>query len=131
MNSNNYVDGLELRIKELESQREQVAVATNRREENMSRRIAELEESERAMSVHTVTLVKRIEELEAVIKSHGIPVKTYAGGEAHYCFGDLLTETHLMSDAYNRIRAERTLAADDPEYDLFAWGWRAAVDAMN
>ena len=30
-------------------------------------------------------LQARIEELEAVIKSHGIPVKTYAGGEAHYC----------------------------------------------
>ena len=28
---------------------------------------------------------QRIAELEAVIQSHGIPVKTYAGGEAHYC----------------------------------------------
>ena len=28
---------------------------------------------------------ERIAELEAVIRSHGIPVKTYAGGEAHYC----------------------------------------------
>ena len=27
----------------------------------------------------------RIAELEATIKNHGIPVKTYAGGEAHYC----------------------------------------------
>ena len=29
----------------------------------------------------------RIKELEAVIKSHGIPVKTMAGGVAHYCVG--------------------------------------------
>jgi hypothetical protein len=29
----------------------------------------------------------RITELEAVIKSHGIPVKTFAGGVAHYCTG--------------------------------------------
>ena len=33
-------------------------------------------------------LLARIAELEAVIKSHGIHVKTYAGGEAHYCCGE-------------------------------------------
>jgi hypothetical protein len=33
-------------------------------------------------------LNSRIEELEATIKSHGIPVKTYAGGEAHYVMGE-------------------------------------------
>ena len=27
----------------------------------------------------------RIAELEAVIKSHGIPVKSFCGGEEHYC----------------------------------------------
>ena len=27
----------------------------------------------------------RINELETTIRQHGIPVKTYAGGEAHYC----------------------------------------------
>ena len=30
----------------------------------------------------------RIAELEAVIKSHGIPVKTYSGGAAHYVTGE-------------------------------------------
>ena len=30
-------------------------------------------------------LQQRIAELESTIKQHGIPVKTYAGGEAHYC----------------------------------------------
>jgi hypothetical protein len=30
-------------------------------------------------------LHSRIAELEAVIKQHGIPVKTFSGGEAHYC----------------------------------------------
>jgi hypothetical protein len=33
-------------------------------------------------------LISRIIELEAVIKSHGIPVKTGAGGVAHYCMGE-------------------------------------------
>ena len=28
---------------------------------------------------------QRINELEATIKSHGIPVKSFSGGEAHYC----------------------------------------------
>ena len=27
----------------------------------------------------------RIEELESTIRSHGIPVKSFSGGEAHYC----------------------------------------------
>lgn len=40
----------------------------------------------------------------------------------------LLKEPHLINDNYTRIRAERTLADDDPEYDLFAWGWKAAID---
>lgn len=31
---------------------------------------------------------QRISELEAVIKSHGIPVKTYSGGVPHYCMGE-------------------------------------------
>jgi septal ring factor EnvC (AmiA/AmiB activator) len=30
---------------------------------------------------------QRINELEQIIKNHDIPVKTYAGGEAHYCTG--------------------------------------------
>jgi hypothetical protein len=33
------------------------------------------------------SLSKRIAELEACIKSHSIPVKTMAGGVAHYCTG--------------------------------------------
>ena len=32
-------------------------------------------------------LLARVAELEQVIKSHGIPVKTYSGGKAHYCTG--------------------------------------------
>lgn len=32
-------------------------------------------------------MAMRITELEAVIKSHGIPVKSYSGGVAHYCTG--------------------------------------------
>jgi chromosome segregation ATPase len=31
---------------------------------------------------------QRISELEATIRQHGIPVKTYAGGEAHYVMGE-------------------------------------------
>ena len=30
-------------------------------------------------------LRQRIEELESTIKSHGIPVKSFSGGVAHYC----------------------------------------------
>jgi hypothetical protein len=37
---------------------------------------------------------------------------------------DLLTEVHLISDTYNRVREERTFAIDDIEYDLFAAGWK-------
>ena len=29
--------------------------------------------------------ILRMGELEATIRSHGIPVKTFSGGEAHYC----------------------------------------------
>lgn len=42
---------------------------------------------------------------------------------------ELLKEVHLINDAYIRIRAERVFAADDLEYDLFAAGWKAAIDA--
>ena len=45
--------------------------------------------------VHTCTptyfvrqLEHRIQELEYVIKSHGIPVKTMTDGVAHYCTGE-------------------------------------------
>ena len=41
-------------------------------------------------------LMARVSELEAVIKSHGIPVKTATGGEAHYC---TVAET-LQSDGW-------------------------------
>ena len=30
-------------------------------------------------------LLARVSELEATIKSHGIPVKTATGGQSHYC----------------------------------------------
>lgn len=43
----------------------------------------------------------------------------------------LLKEVHLINDTYKRIRSERILAADDFEYDLFSWGWKAAVDVMK
>ena len=43
----------------------------------------------------------------------------------------LLTEVTLISAAYERIRAERVLAIDDPEYDLFAWGWKAAIEVAT
>jgi chromosome segregation ATPase len=53
-----------------------------------------------ALDAITKPLHFRIAELEAVIKSHGIPVKTYAGGEAHYCtneYDDLNTELTRLS----------------------------------
>jgi hypothetical protein len=37
---------------------------------------------------------QRIEELEAVIKSHGIAVKTATGGVAHYCTKETLLDAH-------------------------------------
>ena len=43
---------------------------------------------------------QRINELESTIKQHGIPVKTYSGGEAHYCtneYDDLNTELTRLS----------------------------------
>jgi DNA repair ATPase RecN len=33
-------------------------------------------------------LMARVEELEQVIQSHGIAVKSHCGGEAHYCTGE-------------------------------------------
>ena len=38
------------------------------------------------------TLRWRLDELESTIKAHGIPVKTYAGGEAHYCLREEATK---------------------------------------
>jgi hypothetical protein len=61
-NSDNYVDGLELRIKELEAACDATCYARDQ-------------------------AYVRINELEATIKSHGIPVKSYCGGVAHYCTG--------------------------------------------
>ena len=37
------------------------------------------------MSEVEARLKVRVSELEAVIKSHGIPVKSMSGGVAHYC----------------------------------------------
>jgi hypothetical protein len=41
----------------------------------------------------------------------------------------LLTETPLISAAYESLRSTRTIAIDDYDYDLFAAGWKAAIDA--
>jgi hypothetical protein len=41
----------------------------------------------------------------------------------------MLTEVHLVSDAYDFLMATQTIAEDDKDYDLFAAGWKAAVDA--
>lgn len=35
---------------------------------------------------------QRVKELEAIIRSHGIPVKTATGGQAHYCVGNATNE---------------------------------------
>lgn len=40
------------------------------------------------MFLRIAELRNRIAELEQVIKSHGIPVKTAAGGESHYVMGE-------------------------------------------
>jgi uncharacterized protein YlxW (UPF0749 family) len=47
--------------------------------------MAEQQQEIRRLEDERDDLQARIEELEATIKSHGIPVKTFAGGEAHYC----------------------------------------------
>lgn len=49
---------------------------------------------------------QRISELESVIKSHGIPVKTMTGGVAHYCTG--------IYDAKEQIRATCNPHPDAP-----------------
>lgn len=40
---------------------------------------------------------------------------------------DMLTEVHLVSNTYDKIRSERPFAIDDLEYDLFAAGWKACA----
>ena len=50
--------------------------------------MAEQQQEIRRMEDERDDLQARINELEATIKSHGIPVKTYAGGEAHYVMGE-------------------------------------------
>lgn len=50
---------------------------------------------------------KRIRELELVIKSHGIPVKTFAGGEAHYALGSKLEATPEQQEASAMERFEQ------------------------
>ena len=63
--------------------------------ESLRQRVAELEKDRDAWrdgakeaNREQWEMTTRITELEAVIKSHGIPVKTYAGGEAHYVMGE-------------------------------------------
>ena len=43
------------------------------------------------------------------------------------CAAHLLTEVYLISEAYDKCRAEKQFAIDDLEYDLFAAGWKACA----
>lgn len=52
---------------------------------------------------------RRIRELELVIKSHGIPVKTFAGGEAHYALG-----SELEASAMERFEQHEGYSVQDP-----------------
>ena len=56
--------------------------------------MAEQQQEIRRLEDERDDLQARIEELEAAIKNHGIPVKTYAGGEAHYCTRETLLDAH-------------------------------------
>lgn len=42
----------------------------------------------------------------------------------------LLGEATLISSVFDKIMSTRTIAIDDPHYDLFAWGWKAALAAI-
>lgn len=44
---------------------------------------------------------------------------------------DVAREVSVISPAYEKIRATRIFAADDIEYDMFAAGWKAAIDAVK
>lgn len=44
---------------------------------------------------------------------------------------EVINEVHVISATYDRIRSERIFATDDIEYDLFASGWKAAVEALT
>ena len=69
---------------EIESLRTQVAKLTEERDNLLKGTAARAERHYKDLT----TAQDRITELEQCIKSHGIPVKTYAGGVAHYCMGD-------------------------------------------
>lgn len=40
-------------------------------------------------------------------------------------------EVQIVSGAYDRIRAEKSFAIDDLEYDLFAEGWKTAIASVK
>ena len=44
---------------------------------------------------------------------------------------DVVCETQIVSNTYNRIREDRVFAVDDIEYDLFAAGWKAAITKVK
>ena len=140
-----YIDKLEGQVRELRQRiaDEKLCHAETREQ------LAASQESERAMSVHTVTLTKeladlqaacdstcyardqayvrieelkfqleeqtnrhllRIAELAATIRSHGIPVKTFSGGEAHYC-----TAKETLLDAHaKQVESEDVPCNPDP-----------------
>lgn len=44
---------------------------------------------------------------------------------------EVISEVHVISATYDRIRTERIFAADDLEYDLFATGMKTAIEMMK
>ena len=71
-------------LEEVLALQKQVAKLTEERDNLLKGTAARAERHYKELT----TAQDRITELEQCIKSHGIPVKTYAGGVAHYCMGD-------------------------------------------
>lgn len=71
---------------------------------------------------------KRMEELEAM--KLGWQLVADASNELRARF-DVVTEVQIISAAYDKVRAERVFAVDDIEYDLFAAGWKAAIECVK
>lgn len=68
---------------------------------------------------------------DGVVESRMMNGMTQSETAATASVRGLMTETHLINDAYKRIRAERRFANDDLEYDLFAAGWKACASLAN
>lgn len=71
---------------------------------------------------------KRMEELEAM--KLGWQLVADASNELRARF-DVVTEVQIISAAYDKVLAERVFAVDDIEYDLFAAGWKAAIECVK